>query len=96
MTISRDQVLHIARLARVDLDEEEVERYREDLSSILGYVDKLDELDVSDVEATTHAVELDARLRDDEVEQRLTPEQVMQNAPDAETGHFRVPKVVEE
>ncbi len=96
MTISREQVLHIARLARIELSDDEIERYRDDLSSILGYVDKLDELDVSDVEATTHAVALDSRLRDDEVEQRLTPEQVMQNAPDTETGHFRVPKVVEE
>lgn len=96
MAISREQVLHIARLARVELSEAEVEHYRDDLSSILDYVDKLDELDVGEVEPTTHAVELESRLRPDEVEQRLTHDEVLQNAPDSETGHFRVPKVVED
>lgn len=96
MAISREEVLHIARLARIELDAQEVEHYREDLSKILDYVDKLDELDVSQVEATTHAVELESRLRDDEVEQRLDPDDVMANAPQTEAGQFRVPKAVEE
>lgn len=96
MAISREQVLHIARLARIELEEGDVERYREDLSSILEYVDKLGELDLDGVEPTTHAVELAGRLREDEVEQRISRESALANAPDVETGHFRVPKVVEE
>lgn len=96
MAISRDQVLHIARLARIELDDDQVEHYREDLSSILDYVDKLDELDVTDVEPTTHAVALESRLRDDEVEQRLDHDDVLKNAPESESGQFRVPKVVED
>ncbi len=95
MAISREQVLHIARLARVELSDDEVERYREDLSSILDYVDKLAELDVEGVEPTTHAVALESRLREDAVEQRLSHEDVLNNAPDSEDGQFRVPKVVE-
>jgi aspartyl-tRNA(Asn)/glutamyl-tRNA(Gln) amidotransferase subunit C len=95
MTISRAQVLNIARLARVKLDDDQVEHYRKDLSSILEYVDKLDELDVSDVEPTTHAAAVEPRLRDDEVDQRLDHDDVLKNAPQCEDGHFRVPKVVE-
>jgi aspartyl-tRNA(Asn)/glutamyl-tRNA(Gln) amidotransferase subunit C len=96
MTISREQVLHIARLARVKLADGEVEHYREDLSSILDYVDKLEELDVSDVEPTTHIGTVEPRLRDDEVEQRLELDDVMKNAPESEAGQFRVSKVVED
>lgn len=96
MAISREQVLHIARLARIELSEDQIEHYREDLNSILKYVDKLEELDLSGVEPTTHAVDLDSRLRDDEVEQRLNHDQVLENAPDTEAGQFRVPKVVED
>jgi aspartyl-tRNA(Asn)/glutamyl-tRNA(Gln) amidotransferase subunit C len=96
VAISREQVLHVARLARIELDDDDVEHYRGDLSSILDYVDKLGELDLAGVEPTTHAVELASRLRDDEVEQRISADAALGNAPDVETGHFRVPKVVEE
>jgi aspartyl-tRNA(Asn)/glutamyl-tRNA(Gln) amidotransferase subunit C len=96
MAISREQVQHVARLARVKLDDDQVEHYREDLSSILDYVDKLEELDVSEVEPTAHAGTVEPRLRDDEVEQRLDHDAILKNAPDSEAGQFRVPKVVED
>ena len=95
MAVTRDEVLHIATLARLRLTDAEAETYEGQLSEILNYVDKLNELDTTGVEPTTHAVELQMQLRDDEVEQRLEREDVLGGAPDRAEGHFRVPKVVE-
>ncbi len=95
MAVNRDEVLHIARLARLRLTDEEAEKYEGQLSKVLNYVEKLNELDTTDVEPTTHAVELQMQLRDDEVEQRLDHDDVLGGAPDQADGHFRVPKVVE-
>lgn len=95
MAVDRDEVLNISKLARLRLSDDEVETYREQLSEILDYVEKLAELDTRDVEPTTHAVPLIMHLRDDVAESRLSRDEVLGNAPDAEDGHFRVPKVVE-
>lgn len=95
MEISRDTVLHIARLARLELAEAEVDAYQRDLSQILGYVAQLDELDTSNVEPTSHAVPTAMRFREDAAEPRLTRDEVLSNAPASEDGMFRVPKVVE-
>ena len=95
MTISREQVEHIAKLARIDLDEEEVEAFGEQLSRILDYAEKLEELDTEGVDPTTHAVLSEMAGRSDEVEESLSREEVLQNAPDDEEGQFRVPKVVD-
>lgn len=95
MAVSRDEVLHIATLARLRLTDDEAQTYQSQLSNILNYVEKLDELDTSDVEPTTHAVDLSMQLREDEVEQRLDRDDVLGGAPDQSEGHFRVPKVVE-
>lgn len=95
MAVDRDEVLHIARLARLRLTEAEVTTFQQQLSDILEYVAQLDELDTADVEPTTHAVPLVMHLRPDIVEPRLTHDDVLANAPDAADGHFRVPKVVE-
>lgn len=95
MAISKDDVLHIARLSRLQLRDDEVESFRANLTDILGYVEKLDELDTSNVEPTTHAVDTSMRLRDDEVERRLTIDDVTSNAPESEDGMFRVPKIVD-
>ncbi len=95
MTITRDDVLHIARLSRLELADDEVETYRASLSDILGYVEKLDELDTEDIEPTTHAVETRMRLRDDDVDARLTCEDVLSNAPASQDGMFEVPKIVD-
>lgn len=95
MAVTREIVLHIAKLSRLALDEEEVVRYQHDLNQILGYVAKLDELDTSEVEPTTHAVPTAMRLREDRAESRLTIDRVLMNAPAQEDGMFQVPKVVE-
>ena len=95
MTIEADDVRHIAKLARIDLDDGEIERFQSDLAAIIDYVDKLEELDTEEVEPTTHAV-LDQMVgREDGAEEGLTREQVLQNAPEDEEGQFRVPKVVD-
>jgi aspartyl-tRNA(Asn)/glutamyl-tRNA(Gln) amidotransferase subunit C len=96
MPIDRDDVLKAARLARIELSEQEIERFGDDLSAILDYVAKLDELDLDEVEPQTHATTLAAAFREDEVDQSLTREEALTNAPATEDGHFRVPKVVED
>ncbi len=96
MAITKSDVLKIARLARIELSEEEIEDFQGDLSAILDYAAKLDELDLDDVEPQTHAAEVAGVLREDRVEQTLTREEALSNAPATEDGHFRVPKVVED
>ena len=95
MSIDREQVLHIARLARLRLSDEEVERFQSQLGVILDYADSLSSVDTSGVEPTTHAVPLQITAREDVVEARLERDDVLRNAPDSADGQFRVPKVVE-
>ncbi len=94
MQFAREQTQPIARLARLGLQDPEIDALQGDLNAILGYVDKLSELDVSDVEPTTHTAQITGALREDVVEQRLTPEDILANAPDTDLGRFRVPKVL--
>jgi aspartyl-tRNA(Asn)/glutamyl-tRNA(Gln) amidotransferase subunit C len=89
--IDRDQVLHVARLARLQLSEEEIERMATELSGILEHVDRISALDLDDVEPTSHVVALENVLRADEPEPSLPREVALANAPDAADGTFRVP-----
>jgi aspartyl-tRNA(Asn)/glutamyl-tRNA(Gln) amidotransferase subunit C len=91
MAITRDQVLHVARLARLELSEEEVVRFQEQLSAILDAVGKVSELDLEGVEPTSHPLALVNVLAEDEPRPSLTREQALANAPDPEDGHFGVP-----
>jgi aspartyl-tRNA(Asn)/glutamyl-tRNA(Gln) amidotransferase subunit C len=91
MAISRDEVLHVARLARLDLSEEEVERFREQLNAILEAVGKVSEVDLSDVEPTAHPLDLVNVWADDEARPCLPVEEALENAPDREGALFRVP-----
>ena len=93
--ITLEEVHHVAQLAQLALGEEELASIRVDLDAILDYVDQLSELDVDDVEPTTHAVPLHLTLREDVVVQTLTRDEVLQNAPASEDGMFQVPRVVE-
>mgnify|MGYP000117905012 CR=1 FL=1 len=96
MPIEREQVLHIARLARVGLSEEEVQRFEEQLSQILDYFQVLQELDTSDVPPTSHVLPLENVMRDDEPRPPLPAEQVLANAPQREGDFFKVRAVFEE
>jgi len=91
MAITRDDVLHVARLARLALREDEVERLQEQLNAILDAVGKVSELDLADVPPTSHPLALVNVFGDDEPRPSLTREEALANAPDPEDGHFGVP-----
>ena len=91
MAITRDEVLHVARLARLELTEEEVARFTEQLSAILEAVDKVSELDLSDVEPTAHPLDLVNVWAEDEPRRSLPVDEALANAPDREAGFFKVP-----
>jgi aspartyl-tRNA(Asn)/glutamyl-tRNA(Gln) amidotransferase subunit C len=91
VAISRDEVLHVARLARLALSDEEVERLGAQLNAILEAVGKVSELDLADVEPTAHPLELVNVWAEDEPQDSLPVEDALANAPDREAGFFRVP-----
>ncbi|RLB70883.1 MAG: Asp-tRNA(Asn)/Glu-tRNA(Gln) amidotransferase subunit GatB [Deltaproteobacteria bacterium] len=93
--ISREQVRHVAALARLEMDEEELAAYGRDLSDILGYVAKLNEIDTSGVEPTAHVVSMETPFRDDERGESFSHEQALKNAPQREGFYFQVPQVIE-
>lgn len=95
MEISGDDVLHIAELARLRLSEKEKETFREQLSGILQYVAKLNDLDTEGIEPTSHVLKLENVFREDSTRPSLDPEQALANAPER-AGHFyKVPKIIE-
>jgi aspartyl-tRNA(Asn)/glutamyl-tRNA(Gln) amidotransferase subunit C len=94
--ISRADVEHVARLARLHLSEEEAERMRAQLDAILAYIDKLRTLDVEGVEPTSHAVPLVNVMRDDEIVAPLPQDVTLANAPDRSGEMFRVPRIIED
>jgi aspartyl-tRNA(Asn)/glutamyl-tRNA(Gln) amidotransferase subunit C len=89
--IDREQVLHVARLARLRLSEQEVDRMAGEMSTILGHVETMNELDLEGVEATSHVVELQNVLREDVPRDCLPRERALEQAPDVADGGFRVP-----
>jgi aspartyl-tRNA(Asn)/glutamyl-tRNA(Gln) amidotransferase subunit C len=89
--IDRDQVLHVARLARLRLDDAEVARMAGELSGILDHIEKIGELDLDDVEPTSHVIQVENVLRDDEPRPSLPREKALEQAPDATEAGFRVP-----
>ena len=93
--IGQEEVLRIAKLARLELEKSEVERLARDLGSILNYVHKLDELNTDGVEATTHAVELKTALREDKMEPGLDVDLGLRQAPERLGDGFGVPKIIE-
>jgi aspartyl-tRNA(Asn)/glutamyl-tRNA(Gln) amidotransferase subunit C len=91
MAISRDEVLHVARLARLALTDEEVERLGAQLNAILDAVGKVAELDLGGVEPTAHPLDLVNVWAEDEPRPSLPVEEALANAPDREAGFFKVP-----
>lgn len=90
--IDRDQVLHVARLARLELSEEEVERMAGELSKILDHIEKINELDdLDEAEPTSHVIALENVLRPDEPRPSLPRERALEQAPDPSAEGFRVP-----
>jgi aspartyl-tRNA(Asn)/glutamyl-tRNA(Gln) amidotransferase subunit C len=89
--IDREQVLHVARLARLELSDAEIERMAGELSGILEHVDRISALDLDGVEPTSHVVALENVLRADEPEASLPRDRALEQAPDPADGAFRVP-----
>jgi aspartyl-tRNA(Asn)/glutamyl-tRNA(Gln) amidotransferase subunit C len=89
--IDREQVLHVARLARLRLTDEEVGRMGEELSTILDHIEKLNELDLDGVQPTSHVVEVENVLREDVPRPSLDRDKALEQAPDSAGGGFRVP-----
>jgi aspartyl-tRNA(Asn)/glutamyl-tRNA(Gln) amidotransferase subunit C len=89
--IDRDQVLHVARLARLELTEAELEKMADELSGILDHVERMNELELDGVEPTTHVVQLENVLRADTPRPSWPREKILEPAPDPDEGAFRVP-----
>ena len=94
--INLDQVKHVAKLARLALDDSKLEKFATQLESILEYVAKISQVDVSGVEPMAHALPVHNVFREDVVEPSLPVEAVLQNAPDADGPFFKVHKVIAE
>ncbi len=92
--ISRDEVLHISKLAKLKLTEDEIEMFQEQLGRILEYFKKLQELDTSSVEPMKHVLEVINVLREDEPKECVSQEEALKNAPKRRDGFFEVPKVI--
>ena len=89
--IDRDETLRVARLARLRLDDEEVERMSRELSTVLDHIEKIEELDLEDVEPTSHVLELENVLREDVPRPSAPRDRMLAQAPDPTAGGFRVP-----
>ncbi|HEV8243028.1 MAG TPA: Asp-tRNA(Asn)/Glu-tRNA(Gln) amidotransferase subunit GatC [Nitrospirales bacterium] len=96
MEITKEQVEHVARLARLEVSEDEKAMFARQLSGILTYMDQLKELDTKGVEPTATVLPTDNVFRDDNVRPSLTQERALANAPDQADGFFRVPKILED
>ena len=94
MKITKDQVLYVADLARLNLDAAAIEKFAGQIGEILEYVDKLNEVNTEGVKPTSHAISLNNAFREDEQKEHLDREQALANAPQKEDGNFLVPKVV--
>ena len=95
MSVSNEQVRHIARLARIAMSDEEIARLEPELNAIIGWVEQLAEVNTDGVEPLTAVIDQKLRLREDAVTEGDRRDDVLANAPDAEHGFFAVPKVIE-
>jgi aspartyl-tRNA(Asn)/glutamyl-tRNA(Gln) amidotransferase subunit C len=94
MKITKEEVRYVAHLARLDLDEESTDKFAGQIDEILGYVEKLNQVDTKGIKPTSHAISLTNAFRDDEKREPIERELAMANAPEEEDGLFVVPKVV--
>ncbi|WP_182200995.1 Asp-tRNA(Asn)/Glu-tRNA(Gln) amidotransferase subunit GatC [Paraliobacillus salinarum] len=93
--ISKEQVKHVAHLARLAITDEEVETMTKQLGDIINYATLLNELDTEDVKPTTHVLDLKNVMRKDEPRKWIEKEDALKNAPDVKDGQFRVPSILE-
>jgi aspartyl-tRNA(Asn)/glutamyl-tRNA(Gln) amidotransferase subunit C len=94
MKITKEEVMHVAKLARLDLDTEAIELYTKQLGDILTYMETLNRVDTEDVPPTSHAIFINNAFREDEVKGSISRERALANAPQSIEGSFVVPKVI--
>lgn len=94
MKVTKEVIIHIAELAHLKLREDEIEKFEKELNQILEYVDKLNEIDTSNVEALSHPLPTLNIFREDKVEKSISREEALKNAPESTEEFFRVPKVI--
>jgi aspartyl-tRNA(Asn)/glutamyl-tRNA(Gln) amidotransferase subunit C len=95
MKITKKEVEHVAKLARLELSEQQQDMFTDQLSKILTYVEQLNELDTKGVEPTSHVLDINNVMREDTPHDSLPQEKALANAPDKAAGHYRVPKIIE-
>ena len=95
MRISREEVQHVALLARLELSDKEETELVDHFDKVLSYMEKLNELNTDDVQPLAHALEVPAPLREDRVTNQANTDALLQNAPDRQTDFFKVPKIIE-
>lgn len=93
--ISKDQVKHVAHLARLAITEEEAERFTSQLDQIISFAEQLNELDTENVEPTSHVLDMKNVMREDIPQKGLPVEEVLKNAPDSKDGQIRVPSILD-
>ena len=94
MKITKEEVLYVAHLARLDLDEDAIEKFAGQIDEILVYIETLNQVETQDIKPTSHAISLTNAFRDDEEREPIERELALANAPEEEDGSFVVPKVV--
>jgi len=94
MKITKEEVMYVADLARLDLDDAAIDKFAEQITTILEYIDLLNGLNTEGIEPTSHAISLTNAFRNDEEKEHLDRNLALANAPDRENGNFIVPKVV--
>ncbi len=95
MPIGRDEVEHVAHLSRLELSEEEKEKFAGQLGAVLAYVEKLEELDTTGVEPMVHGIDGNQATRPDRAGESLPREEALRNAPESSEGCFKVPRIIE-
>jgi aspartyl-tRNA(Asn)/glutamyl-tRNA(Gln) amidotransferase subunit C len=93
--ITENDVKHIAKLAKLNFEDNEISRFVDELNSILDYINKLNELDTSNVDPTSHVLDIANVTRADIPERKITQIEALKNAPEEGYGHFKVPRIIE-
>jgi aspartyl-tRNA(Asn)/glutamyl-tRNA(Gln) amidotransferase subunit C len=94
MKITKDEVVHVATLARLDMDEASIEKFASQIGTILEYVDELKQVNTEGIRPTSHAIFLSNAFREDEEREPIERDAALANAPEKEDGNFLVPKVI--
>jgi aspartyl-tRNA(Asn)/glutamyl-tRNA(Gln) amidotransferase subunit C len=94
MALSEKDVQYVAKLSRLEVTEQEVAKYTQQLGNILGYIEEMNKLDTANVEPLTHPLDMKNVFRDDVVKPSLSQADVLSNGPEVQSGHFKVPKIM--